>query len=213
MTFERTLVPTVSGATSYTWTYSGIGATITGTTNSVSINYSLTATSGTLSVVANNACGSSTTPRTLPITVNEIPIAPAISTNKTIICSGLGTVLTAAGCTGTVIWSNGATGSSITVTPLANTNYNAVCSNTPCPTSSVSSNISITVILQNLTIDSATPAPYQAKDYITTSGNIAISGNKTYKAGKSIVLSSTPSNTIGTNIGAVFEAKIEGCSY
>lgn len=206
-------VSAVSGATSYTWSYSGSGATITGTTNSVSINFSASATSGTLSVIANNACGSSITPRTLPITVNDIPTTPTITTNKPIICSGLGAILTATGCTGTVIWSNGATGSSITVTPIVNTVYNAVCGNTPCPTSSVSSNISITVITQNLTINSATPAPFQAKDNITTSGTIAISGSKTYKAGKSIVLSSSPSNTVSTNTGAVFEAKIEGCSY
>lgn len=205
-------VPAVSGATGYTWTYSGTGGSFSSTSNSVSINFSASATSGTLSVIANNACGSGIA-RTLGITVNAVPITPTISTNKTIICSGLGAVLTATGCTGTVIWSNGATGSLITVTPTVNTDYNAVCSNTPCPTSSVSSNISITVIPQNLTINSATPAPFQAKDNITTSGTVAISGNKTYKAGKSIVLSSSPSNTVSTNTGTVFEAKIEGCSY
>ena len=205
-------VPTVVGATSYTWTYSGTGASFSSTSNSVSINYSAVSTSGTLSVSANSACGSGTA-RTLSITVNTAPVIPTISTNKTIICSGLGAILTATGCTGTVTWSNGATGNSITVTPTVNTTYNAVCSNTSCPPSNVSSNILITVIPQNLVVDSSTPAPYQAKDNITTSGTIIINGSKTYKAGKSISLTSTPTTSISTGVGAVFEAKIEGCSY
>ncbi|MFN3403477.1 MAG: glycosyl hydrolase family 18 protein [Cytophagaceae bacterium] len=68
-------VPTVSGATSYQWTYSGTGATITGTTNSVQISFSASATSGTLSVVAKNSCGDSPA-RTMDITVN-IPTSTA----------------------------------------------------------------------------------------------------------------------------------------
>lgn len=63
-------VPPVAGATSYTWSYGGAGAAISGTSNAVSINYSLLATSGTLSVSATNTCGSSAA-RTLAITVNN----------------------------------------------------------------------------------------------------------------------------------------------
>lgn len=68
-------IPVVVGATSYTWTYSGTGATFTGTSNSVTVNFSSTATSGTLSVVANNTCGGSVA-RTLAITVFSIPTTP-----------------------------------------------------------------------------------------------------------------------------------------
>ncbi len=67
--------PTVS----YTWSYSGTGATITGTTNSVTVSYSLSATSGTLSVTATNSCGTSTA-RTLVIAVNQVPAVPVIGT-------------------------------------------------------------------------------------------------------------------------------------
>jgi hypothetical protein len=78
-------VPAVNGATSYTWTYSGTGATITGTTNSVSINFSSIASSGTLSVTATNTCGTSTA-TTLSITVNPgiyfIPTAGLIAYYK-----------------------------------------------------------------------------------------------------------------------------------
>jgi uncharacterized protein YjiK len=64
-------VPNVAGV-NYTWSYSGTGATINGTGNSVTIGYSASATSGTLSVTAGNACGTSAA-RTLPIYTN-IPI-------------------------------------------------------------------------------------------------------------------------------------------
>ena len=64
---------------SYIWAYSGSGATITGTTNSVTVSYSASATSGTLSVTATNTCGTSTA-RTLAVTVNTLPTAPVIGT-------------------------------------------------------------------------------------------------------------------------------------
>ena len=64
-------VPVDPQATSYSWSYSGTGATIAGTANSVTISFSATATSGTLSVTAVNGCGSSL-PRNLAITVSTL---------------------------------------------------------------------------------------------------------------------------------------------
>ena len=71
----------------YNWTYSGSGATITGSTNSVTINYSNTATSGTLSVTASNSCGTSAA-RTLAITVNPLPAAAGTITGTATVCQG-----------------------------------------------------------------------------------------------------------------------------
>lgn len=62
-------VPAVVGATSYNWSYSGAGTNFSSTTNTVSINFSLVATSGTLSVTATNGCGTSSA-RSLAITVD-----------------------------------------------------------------------------------------------------------------------------------------------
>jgi hypothetical protein len=53
-------VPNDPAVTTYAWSYSGTGATINGTGNSVSINFSAVATGGTLSVTATNSCGTST---------------------------------------------------------------------------------------------------------------------------------------------------------
>ena len=81
-------VPNDPSATSYTWTYSGLGATITGSTNSVSIDFSNTATSGTLSVSAVNACGTSVA-RTMAINVTQLPAQPAnFTVSSSIVCQG-----------------------------------------------------------------------------------------------------------------------------
>lgn len=67
----------VPGATSYTWSYSGTGATITnGNTTTASIAFTSTATSGTLSVTANNSCGASLA-STLTVTTTAFVSQPA----------------------------------------------------------------------------------------------------------------------------------------
>jgi hypothetical protein len=62
-------IANVNGATSYTWSYSGTGVTISGTDTNVTANFTPGATSGTLSIVANNSCGTSSS-TSLSITVN-----------------------------------------------------------------------------------------------------------------------------------------------
>lgn len=89
-------VPSVP-ATTYNWSYSGTGASIggtpltatpiTGLTNSVTINFNSTATSGTISVTATNACGTSSA-RTVAITVLPLPDAAGTITGDTPICQG-----------------------------------------------------------------------------------------------------------------------------
>jgi hypothetical protein len=79
-------VPAVSGATSYTWTYSGSGATINGTSNSTSVDFSGAATSGTLSVAAVNGCGTGTA-QTTSVAVNSLPTIPSVIAGPTALCS------------------------------------------------------------------------------------------------------------------------------
>jgi len=78
-------IPSVIGATSYTWTPPA-GTTITsgqGTT-SVIINFGNGFTSGNLSVTANNACGSSSTRL---LTLRSLPSTPALITGNISLCS------------------------------------------------------------------------------------------------------------------------------
>ncbi len=58
------------------------------------------------------------------ITINPVPNAPTVAGN-TSICFGASTTLTASGCSGTVVWSNGTSGTSIIVSSAGT--YNATC--------------------------------------------------------------------------------------
>jgi hypothetical protein len=64
-------VPAVAGV-AYTWNYTGTGATINGTSNSVTVDFSASATSGVLSVTAYNSCGTGTS-RDIAVTVSAQP--------------------------------------------------------------------------------------------------------------------------------------------
>ena len=50
-------VSPIAAATSYIWSYTGTGVTIVGSGNSVSLDFSVSATPGTLSVFGRNSCG------------------------------------------------------------------------------------------------------------------------------------------------------------
>ncbi|NTW32438.1 MAG: hypothetical protein HGB12_07415 [Bacteroidetes bacterium] len=74
-------VPAISGATNYLWSYSGTGASIVGSSNTVIVYFSGTATSGNLSVFGTNTCGSGTVSGNYAIAVNStspnITVEPA----------------------------------------------------------------------------------------------------------------------------------------
>ncbi len=65
-------VPNDPTVNSYTWSYTGTGATFTSTTDSVAVNFGNTASSGFISVVANATCGVST-PSSLAVVVTPLP--------------------------------------------------------------------------------------------------------------------------------------------
>lgn len=62
-------IPAIYNATSYTWTYSGTGATLTPSGNNLSVNFSAGATPGFLSVNGVNSCGDGL-PFVLPVFVD-----------------------------------------------------------------------------------------------------------------------------------------------
>ncbi|MCD6067063.1 MAG: hypothetical protein K0S33_1889 [Bacteroidetes bacterium] len=77
-------VAAVAGAISYTWTLPGGWA---GTSTTDSITTIASDTSGTISVVVSNGCGSSA-PQTLAVLVNTVPAMPGTITGTATICSG-----------------------------------------------------------------------------------------------------------------------------
>jgi len=83
----RYTVPVIPAAV-YNWSYSGNGVTINGVDNSVTLDFSLSATSGILSVYTTNGCGNSTA-RNISITVNNTPsVSLAFDGGDPIVCFG-----------------------------------------------------------------------------------------------------------------------------
>ncbi|TAL58081.1 MAG: hypothetical protein EPN85_12435 [Bacteroidetes bacterium] len=132
---------TASGSNNYSWS-NGSSATTINVSPSATTNYTVT--------TSNGSCSSSTA---IMVVVSPPPIASA---NGITICAGQTAILTASGG-GTYSWSNGATTSSITITPTAAATYSVIvsigsCSDTagasvtvnPSPTAAAWSNITIT---------------------------------------------------------------------
>ncbi len=77
-----------------------------------------------------------------PITIKVAnPVMPVLTSNVGTVCAGGSATLTAANCTGVVMWSTGATGSPLVVTPTETTTYTAYCKKNSC----VSETASITI--------------------------------------------------------------------
>ncbi|MCX6210635.1 MAG: PKD domain-containing protein [Bacteroidetes bacterium] len=66
---------TVPNATSYTWHYTGTGATINGNgTNSINVDFSSNATGGDLVVVADNGTNCSSSPTSVTVAITPLPV-------------------------------------------------------------------------------------------------------------------------------------------
>ncbi len=112
-------VPAINGATSYIWTLP-VGANFgsTSTTNSITVDYVLSATSGNITVKGHSNCGDGTV-STKAITVNSIPSAAGTITGTASVCQGQsGVVYTVPAISGATsyVWTlpTGATGTSST---------------------------------------------------------------------------------------------------
>ncbi|WP_460961997.1 SdrD B-like domain-containing protein [Spirosoma litoris] len=91
----------------------------------------------------NDACVSKSSP---VYTINVVaPVRPTITASADTVCAGSTVTLTAADCNGTVYWSSGQTGPSITVSPTANISYYAQCKYRTC-LSDPSNTVNIAVV-------------------------------------------------------------------
>mgnify|MGYP000847460224 FL=1 len=106
----------VSGATAYQWTVPAGATVVAGTgTNIITVDFSITAISGDITVTPQNTCGNGNT-STLAVTVNPMPVAPVITANGPIeFCEGGSVELTATAGYASYLWSNGMTTQSIIV--------------------------------------------------------------------------------------------------
>ena len=78
-------VPAITNATSYIWTLP-TGATGTSITNSITVDYGISAVSGNITVKGHNTCGDGTASM-LAITVNIKPLTPVITQNVNVLHS------------------------------------------------------------------------------------------------------------------------------
>jgi hypothetical protein len=141
-------VSIIDGATSYTWTLPNgwIGSS---TTNSIDVTAG--ANGGTISVTANNSCGSSSA-QTLNVTVNQAPAQPEVIAGDLTFCEGDQTTFSVSAVDGATSYTwnlpNGWTGSSSTnsidVTTGANGGTVSVTANNTCG-SSTAQTLNVTV--------------------------------------------------------------------
>jgi uncharacterized repeat protein (TIGR01451 family)/gliding motility-associated-like protein len=116
------------------------------TGSSISVN-----TIGTYTASCSSTCGASIESNAIVITLKTdcgggcITTPPVISASKTEICKPENITLTATGCSKNIIWSNGSTGSVITVKPLASTQYSAICTDGDKCVSGMSNTVTIKV--------------------------------------------------------------------
>ena len=83
-------VPSISNATSYLWTLPN-GAIGTSTTNSITVDFNTSATSGNITVKGTNACGDGVV-STKAITINPLPAAAGTISGSSTVCQGQNSV-------------------------------------------------------------------------------------------------------------------------
>ncbi|MEO6830928.1 MAG: T9SS type A sorting domain-containing protein, partial [Chitinophagaceae bacterium] len=142
-TSQTYTVTPVAGAKFYTWTMPS-GWTGTSTTNSITTT--VNTTSGTVSVIGTNGCGSSSSPRTLYVNVITTLPNPGTITGKDTVCSGfLQTykIVPVPGATSYTWsypngWSGTTTDTTVQVFPGINSGNIQVVANAPCAYSPIS---------------------------------------------------------------------------
>ena len=140
-------VPVISGPTAAVCPLSNTTLTASGCIGTL-VNWSTGQTGTSISFVATKTetytafCKSATcsgvnsSPFTLSVS-NASAHLTSLSASKLKICNGQSSTLTATGCSGSLLWSTGATTAVITVAPSANTTYSATCTQGGCTSPAV----------------------------------------------------------------------------
>lgn len=158
-----TLTSTVCTGGTLTWTGGLTGNSIT-VSPIITKSYKVICSQGT--------CKSDSSLATT-ITVISKPTQPKITASNSTICSGGSTVLTSTACTGgTLTWTGGATGSSITVSPTTTKAYRVLCTQSGCKSDSS--------IATTITVITKPQAPVISSKANYTSNTATAQWNKTF---------------------------------
>lgn len=150
------------------------------------------------------------------LSVNTLP-NPVILASVETISFGQSVTLSSGNCNGTIIWSNGQTGSVITVSPTDTTTYTAVCSTNGC-LSGTSNTQKVNVIPKcksnynfiSTANDYSSPVInyiFQASNTISATNLVGNRSKVEYKAAKSITLNPG----FRADASTVFKATISNC--
>jgi Subtilase family/PKD-like domain/Ig-like domain CHU_C associated len=174
-----------SANTSYLWSN---GATTQSITVSTAGNYTVTGTTA----------GCSSTSSAIPVVVNALPTPNVVAAGPTSFCAGSNVVLNATGGS-SYLWSNGATGSSITVSAAGN--YSATA--TSAAGCTASSNAIAVTVANNPTVSIAAN-PYTSlypSLFTNLTANVSPAGSYVYEwFNNGAIVPNATTNTI-TNIG------------
>ncbi len=86
-------VPTIPNATSYMWQYSGLGASVAGSSENITIDFSVVASGGYLSVYGTNSCGNGPISDSLLIGVSPLPGSGGSINGDDTVCQGQSNVI------------------------------------------------------------------------------------------------------------------------
>lgn len=104
-------VAAITNATGYSWSLPSGAAIASGNnTNTITIDYSVSAASGDIAVYATNGCGNGTTSAAFAVTVHSLPLVTA-NASATTVCSG-NTVILTGGNASSYTWTGGVTNGS-----------------------------------------------------------------------------------------------------
>ncbi|MBP7272751.1 MAG: T9SS type A sorting domain-containing protein [Saprospiraceae bacterium] len=187
----QTATLTASGATTYQWSNGATQSTI---------NVSPTTT--TTYTVTGTTAGCSATPVSAVVTVNS---SPTVTVNSASICAGQTATLTASGAT-TYQWSNGATGSSISVSPTTTTTYTVTGTTAGCTATPVTAIVNVNatpndsiIINGSMLTAFQSNATYQWIDCDNNNQAIFGATNQTFTPSESGTYGLTVSNGVCTN--------------
>lgn len=188
-----TRVLTAAGASTYTWNTSAQTSTLSVSPSSTT-TYSLT---GTSALGCTNTAVST-------VTVNTIPTV-VISGGNLAVCSGSSAVLLASGAAG-YVWNTTATTTSISVSPLSNTNYTVTgtsaqgCTNTAVTSVSVNTTPTVIIAVLNPSICSG------------NSTTLTVSGASSYSWSTASTSSAISVSPLTTSNYSVIGTAVSGCT-
>lgn len=195
-------VPTTTAASICT----GVSTSLTATSACVAgtINWSNGSTGQTISVSPTSTTtytytctftgsGTSNASPSIIITVKSRPVAPTLVANPSNIITGASSTITASNCSGTITWSNGTTGTTLTVSPTQTTSYTAYCTTNLCDGPQSTQEITVNSPIPSVSF-SATQICQGDPITITASG-CAVGGTYVWSSGQT-----TPSITVTTTL-------------